>query len=249
MNPGQPFFMKILGLDLESTGLSVTEDCVIEVGLALWDVERKQPVRLAGFLVKPDVQIPDDHWAEAEKHHHISRQMVEENGVTPSVALAQIALLAGKAEAVVAFNGTTFDRPMYENWCARAGVSPACNLWIDTRLDPPEPVIGKLIHLAAERGFVNPFPHRALFDVMTMLRILSDYDIPDVLRRARVPNLVVAAKNLPFERKDEARDRGYYWEPAPIKQWRRAIKACDLAAEKACAPFQVVVVEGQEDFI
>ena len=44
-----------------------------------------------------------------------------------------------------------------------------------------------LPYLAADHGFLNPFPHRALFDVMTMIQIAGMYDINEILKYADSP--------------------------------------------------------------
>jgi DNA polymerase-3 subunit epsilon len=120
-------------------------------------------------------------------------------------------------------------------------------MWIDTRLDVPKPMIGKLIAIAAEHGFLNPFPHQALSDVLTMLRILDEYDFEAVLARARIPNIMVEFVG-PFESKDHAKECGFYWNGfsnqsnggRPTKQWLKTIKECDFAREdQAARPYKI----------
>jgi hypothetical protein len=84
---------------------------VIEVGLRLWDVEAKQPVRLAGFLVIPDAPIAPEHWTEAEKIHGITRESVSAHGIAAGKALINILAWYRQADMVVAHNGAEFDRP------------------------------------------------------------------------------------------------------------------------------------------
>jgi DNA polymerase-3 subunit epsilon len=128
----------------------------------------------------------------------------------------------------------------WEEWCRRCTTSPVPKTWIDTRLDTPEPMKGTLVCLAAQKGFLNPFPHQALSDVLTMLRILDGYDFNAVIERARIPNVTIRM-DVPFESKDHAKELGYYWRPE-TKQWLKAIKLCDLEKEQTDSRFSVKVV-------
>jgi DNA polymerase-3 subunit epsilon len=239
--------MLLLGLDLETSGLDPEKDRVLEVGLAHWDVERRRPVRQLDALVKPDIEIPEERWRELEPIHGIRREDVERYGRNDLEFIQVVARWAEQADVVVAHNGTGFDKLFLQAWQKRAGMKPNGWLWIDTRLDVPEPLTGSLICLAAKHGFLNPFPHQALSDVLTMLRILDSFDISKVIERAKIPNALVVACNLPFERKDEAKNRGYYWQQETAnkaKGWFKLMKACDVEKEKSEATFQIRIVEG-----
>lgn len=113
--------------------------------------------------------------------------------------------------------------------------------WIDTTEDVPYPLevkTRKLTHLAAEHGFVNPFPHRAVTDVLTTLRILSFYSTEEVERYAKAESKTLVAN---FERddpefevkKDAVKRNGYRWTGAPEYQWKKSIK--DFQVEEECA--------------
>lgn len=107
---------------------------------------------------------------------------------------------------------------------------------VDTRTDLPVPLAGKLKYLACERGFINPFPHRALFDVMTMLRILSEYDIERMAERAGPERPFEGARHLSGEGSSQA--KGYYWKDGK-GSWVRGFKADEVEREIAAAPFLV----------
>ena len=88
-------------------------------------------------------------------------------------------------------------------------------------------------------------PHAALFDVMTMLKVLECFDVEAVAMRAVIPWVVVAAQ-VDFDNKDKAKARRYSWEALGDKrfprQWVKRVKECDVDKEKAEAPFEVVKI-------
>jgi DNA polymerase-3 subunit epsilon len=235
----------IFACDTETTGLNPETDRIIEFGYALWDTGLRRITAAGDFFMKLDVDIPDETWAEAEAIHGIPKSVVMERGSDPKTLVKFVKTAAKSADAWAAHNGSGFDRPFVDNWFSRyPDVLPDFPkpLWIDTRLDLPKPVQGKLTHIAADHNFLNPFAHCALADVLTMLKILDCYDLEKVVERARIPNITISAVGLPFARKDEARDRGYYWRPEE-KLWKKVIKQCDLEKEKAEAGFTIAVDE------
>jgi len=229
--------MIICGLDFETTGLSPQTDRVIEIGLVLWDTDLHAPVALYGSLVRSEVKVPK----EVTTINNITDDMLQKYGVAQDAALCTVSGWMKKSEAACAHNGTGFDKLFYEQWCLREK-KPFENtfLWIDTCIDLGAP-IGRLIHAAAERGFVNPFPHRAVTDVLTMLRILDYYDANEVVRQARIPNVTVQAL-VNYDDREKAKARGYHWN-GETRQWLRAVKEDQLEKEKREAPFKVLVMK------
>ncbi|MEG7787053.1 hypothetical protein U2388_15000, partial [Listeria monocytogenes] len=75
-----------------------------------------------------------------------------------------------------------YDQPLLSSELARHDVdlAPINSVpWLDTRYDLPheeEPESRKLKHLACDLGFTNPFPHRAVTDVLTMCRVTASHD-------------------------------------------------------------------------
>lgn len=232
----------LLGIDFETTGVDVEKDRVIEVGMAIWSIADRKMVRLNGFLVKPDIDFTEELWAPAEAFHGISQAEVEQFGVPNVTALKTVLAWYKTADFAVAHNGLLFDRPILENWARREGLELPKRLWVDTRVDLPVPFKGKLLHIAAEHGFLNPFPHRALFDVATMLQVMDRYDFGDILKKAAEPTVLVRAR-VSFAEKDKAKERGYYWQSEPSeKGWFRVLKDSDVGREQREAGFPVEVV-------
>lgn len=236
--------MLILGIDLETSGLDPQNDCVLEVGLVEWDTDARQPVRMSGYFVQPDIEITAEQWAVITPLNGITADLVAKYGFPCLTALKRIHSSMAGADAMLAFNGDEFERLFFENWCARSShenqnAKPIP--WIDTRLDCAKPRTGSLILQCAMAGFLNPFPHRAATDVLSTLKLLSEEDMGAMIERAKIPNIIVAAMGLPFDRKDEAKNRGYWWD-GDVKLWKRKIKACDLEKEQAEAGFRVAEV-------
>ena len=237
--------MLILAIDTETTGLNFTLDRIIELGLAMWDVEARQAVRLLGHFIKPEVEFTQEQWAETEAVHGISIASVNRYGMPEDMAFKQLCTWWATADYLVGHNAIAFDKPMIDAWAARHGTGMAKKPWIDTRVDLPRPLSGRLIHLAAEHNFLNPYPHRALFDALTCLKILDLYDIPTVIERSKLPNVLVEAV-VSFNDKDLAKNRGYQWNDwKGKKRWVRNLKDPEVAKEQAEAGFPVRVLEVQ----
>lgn len=244
--------MLILGLDFETTGLLVNEDRIIEVGAALWDTDRQAPIVLMSHFIDQSMDISK----EITEITGIELIDLETWGHLPGVGLGMLLDLMKEADAVVAHNGTTFDRPLLEAEVERNHlVTQLPKLpWIDTSVDVPYPErvkTRKLTHLAAEHGFVNPFAHRALSDVLTMLKVLSHYDINSVLKTSQEPSIkLVAEVKKPWEdaalegkkEVDKAKARGYRFDGAK-KRWLKIVKQSALEAEQSHGEFYVKIAE------
>ena len=232
--------MVLLGIDFETSGLDAEKDRITEAGVTLYDSESKQPLRITGFLVKPDpVIIP----SEVEKLTGITNALTTEFGVEPSTMMVVISSLAERADFFVAHNAP-FDRGFYEAECKRQNLEPSKLTWIDTRTDLPHEAYARgksasLRYLAADHGFAYP-AHRAVNDVLAMLEILSRYDLDTILKRAQTPNVQVRAV-VSFDERHLAKERGYYWRPE-TKQWVKPLKADEVDFEKDAATFPVVVM-------
>jgi len=235
--------MKILGIDFETTGLDPQKDRITEVGLVLWDSESKQPVRITGFLVKTPTPVS----AEISRLTGITNELLRDYGVDPIPAMKSIVALVAQADFMCAHNGTEFDKLFLEAELQRRGADIRTLPWIDTRTDLPKEAyqLGKsasLRYLATDHGFLYP-AHRAVDDVLAMLRILAMYDINETIKRAQTPNVNVRAV-VSFDDRLQAKERGYYWKPE-LKLWVKPLKLDEVEAEKEAAPFPVVLMEAR----
>jgi DNA polymerase-3 subunit epsilon len=239
--------MLVLGIDTETTGLDTAHDEITEIGAVLLETATATPLRMVSTMVWHEAQKPLT--PDLEALTGMTNVILADYGCHPQAALAELVAIMETPGlvAVVAHNGTTFDKPLLEAQAKRWGVELPSLPWIDTSVDveyPKTMQTRKLTHLAAEHGFVNPFPHRAVFDVLTMLTILSRYDVAAVLEMSKQPSITLRAMTeKPWEdggkSTDAAKARGYRWN-GETKMWLRVVKAPHVAREIESAPFQVV---------
>lgn len=233
--------MKLLGLDFETSGLDPQQDRIIEIGAVLWDTDRKAPLEVLGRLVQhPGLKLSD----EITQLTGITQEDLDQQGIPIETALARLRELLDHADFVVAHNGNQFDRPFLEEALNRASLMDLLwnKPWIDTMTDVPYPEsirTRKLNHLAADHQVFNPLPHRAVFDVVVMLQILSQYPIAEVVELAKSPTLEIRA-NVSYEDRNLAKDRGYRWD-GERKIWFKTIKELHLDREsQAGFPIEVL---------
>ena len=227
----------ILGIDFETTGLDLVEDRVTEVGMVLWEIESKTPVQISGFLVNTPKPITE----EITKLTGITRALLDTFGSEEGLAFKAVERAVRKADFVMAHNGNEFDKPLLENWAKRESPLPE-KTWIDSKTDLPAEAYQKsagLKYMACDHGFLYD-GHRAVNDVLAMFKILSFYDVPTVIERAKQPTIRVQAL-VTFDTNKLAKERGYHWKPE-TKQWIKPIKANELDKETAEAGFRVKVL-------
>ena len=230
--------MKILGIDTETTGLDPKKDSITEIGLVLYDTEMRAPVRISGFLVKGGLITE-----EITRITGITQAAVDTYGYSAESSKAAFATFARQADYFCAHNA-----PFDNGFLAAGGyITPDVAKWIDTRTDlPPEAYkLGKsasLKYLCADHGFLYE-AHRAVSDVLAMLKLMAMYDIEAIVTRSQIPNVEVRA-SVSFDDRLLAKERGYYWK-AELKQWRKPMKLDEVQAEKDSAGFPVILCEGK----
>ena len=230
----------ILGIDFETTGLDLVNDRATEVGLVLWDSSTKQPVQIAGFFIKSDKEITP----EITKLTGITKEMLDSFGSEEAVAFKAIERAINRADYVLAHNGNDFDKPLLENWAKRMNVALPDRLWLDSKTDLPEEAYGRsasLKYMACDHGFVYD-AHRAVSDVLAMLRIFGQYDTDKIIEMAKLPTIHVQAL-VTFDTNKLAKDRGYHWKPE-TKQWVKPLKQPLVEKEEKEAPFKIRILKG-----
>lgn len=236
--------MRILGIDFETTGLLPNEDRIIEVGAVLWDWETGSALSLLSSFVHPERPIP----AEITKITGITDEFVSDYGRPENHVLTDLEYLMGRADYAMAHNGTVFDKLFHDAAVKRHGLDVDEKLWLDTKTDikfPEQITTRNLRHLASEHEFVNPFSHRAVFDVLTMLKVAGHYSLDEIIGRAKEPTFFVQAV-VSFDDKEKAKVRGYYW-CGPKKIWWRTFKQSDYAIEKDACGFRTVLMAGSPE--
>lgn len=203
----------VLGVDLEGVNVDLADggvdrerDRVMEIGAVLWDAGRRQPVRFFSHLIDEEGRPPIT--AELTELTGIDDGMLARWGLSGERlkgALGELAGLMGEADHLMAHSGTRYDLPMLGALYERHGLRMPEKTWIDSSQDIeyPRAVKGRgLAALEHAHGFVNPFPHRAVTDVLSMLRVASGYPLERMVRLARSPKVRVVAKFGPPDWKD-----------------------------------------------
>lgn len=232
--------MYVLGLDLETTGLDVEKDEIIEIGVVVWHVEERRPCLCFNALLRPTIALPPI----ITELTGITEDYLRQFSMETKSAYNALNMLMGKCDYVVAHNGTNFDKPFYTLGSNLAVGKVIDKPWIDTNCDIPyasEIKTRKLSHLAAEHKFINPFPHRAITDILTMLQILSQYDINDILKYQKAPNIWIEAM-VTYDNRNDASRMGYHWN-GKSKKWEKTIKDFLLQNEIKKSPFEIKVIK------
>lgn len=238
--------MILMGLDFETNGPEPKLCDITEAAWAIYDTEHgKGPIVSRSFL-NNDVETMDP---VAERITGISLKRCHEYGIPRDEIKKNIAadLVNFGPQYLVAHNARGFDQIIFERL-----VPDQTLKWIDTLEDLPEELYDclgtrTLEFMAARLGFLNPFPHAALPDVYTMMKVLFTQDVEAVAARSEIPTVVVNAK-VTFENKDLAKARGYFWQQIRggkvyEKKWVKKMKKDQVEKEQSEAPFTVAIID------
>jgi DNA polymerase-3 subunit epsilon len=248
--------MIVLGYDVETTGLDTQKDSIVEVGAVVWDTEQKLPIQIYSSFVS-GVKILPEH-----------KTAMDINGIKPewlsfgkplNTVFNEIAEMGSlhNVQYIVAHNGEGYDKPITIAEIDRLPGSIASSFfkatpWLDTRYDLPfetEPKSRSLNHLIADHGFLNPFAHRAVFDVLAMLKLMGMYDFNKILEQSKIPWIITRAL-VDFDNKEKAKEMRFSWENIGDrkfpKMWIKKIRENLLEVEQKKAEeknFKIVKIE------
>ena len=241
--------MLFCGIDIETTGVEPTSEITELSWVFMQDPLFSTPPLIRQNFCKVNVAVP----AEITKLTGIDGPFLERHGSSfkNSLWILEQELGIYKPDFIVAHNGENFDKPMLASWSKKLEL-PANKLlatpWLDTAADLPEGTFptNKLAYMAAECGFLNPFPHSAVLDILTMFRVLSKCDIAQVISRSKEPWVVMQAM-VDFDTKDLAKKRKFRWQDCGSgkvydRSWVKRVKACDVEKEKELAEFKTVII-------
>lgn len=237
--------MLLVGLDLETGGeFGGTHDknFPVEISLVGYDTEINSIVYIFNKIIDNNVDISSD----STEVHGINKGMCTKYGTKVSDSLLyEILDLVDKADAIVSHNGLTYDKPILESWIGKYGFKLPEKVWIDSHHHveyPSQVKYTNLTYLAGYYGIVNPFKHRALFDVLTMLNIVTRFDVHHLYQVAS-EKLVLIKAVVSFEDKQKAKDLKFSWEHLDThfqsKSWIKLVRESDL---KKSSPFPIEVI-------
>lgn len=233
--------MNILFLDTETTGLNSQEHRVVEVCAALYSAEYDRVLRAISFLVTDGTFVIGK---EITDINGISNEMLSSHSITyDSLFKSLTDSFVAQCDYIVAHNAP-FDKAFIEEELRRCKLPVWDKQWVDSVVDVPysdKISSKKLVHLAAEHGFVNPFPHVALGDVLTLAKIVTQYSAKDILKRANTPTLKIIAQ-VDYNSRTKASSKGFKWD-AESKRWIRLVKQCDLDELRKTFDFEIKILE------
>jgi len=251
-------------LDLETTGLDFDKDQITEIGYVIkrWGEPKPYHVVSEFLTLPPDVSVSP----EITELTGITDAHLTTFGEDPSDVVRRFVDRCVEAGVlyIIAHNGENFDAPFLFNYCLRTlGIIPTWLTkvkWLDSKEGIVYPKFCKstsLLHLCAYHGFLNPFPHAAVFDAMSTAKLVEMYSLEDMIKRSKEPWVVVRALVLPPFRDEKpegekevdlAKARRYRWQDCGDgnkyeKCWVKRIKASCLEREMKEAPFKVVEIK------
>ncbi len=212
-------------VDFETTGMNPQQDRIMEIGLV-------------GFAVGEDrvPRIVEMYSGVEDPGCPISPEVAAITGIDANLAAGRqihweyVRSLWARASVIIAHNAE-FDRAFAKQRpeLADLDVHWACSMrhidWEGRGFSSL-----KLSYLAADQGFLNPFPHRALFDCATTFRLIAPH-LDELVTRSYEREIVIKAVGSPFESKDKLRTRRYRWDPDQ-RYWYKVVSESKLAEER-----------------
>lgn len=233
----------VLGIDIETTGLDFEKDEITEIAWVLKEIGVDKPLQVQSFMVTGKKPIPEN----IVKLTGITDEMRETEGFELGLTLMNLENHFNRADYIVAHNGEFFDKPFLEEKAKPLNLNYFDKkMWLDTKDLPfKEGNSNRLTYAAADLGFLNPFPHAALFDVLTMLKVMESFDFDKFVERSKVP-WVVVFMDSDYSDRHIPKSLGYRWENLDNKvykkKWIKRIKQDELEQEKAKADLPVYII-------
>lgn len=241
-NWGEKMEPIICGFDIETTGLDFDKDYITEIGWMIKKWKDPKPLAVGSKLV----YVPAEISKEITELTKITGWHLEAAPHLKSVLEEFVADLEVYSPSyMLAHYGNNFDKPFLLRKAKAENIKIPDIPWLDSKEDIEWPYRSThLNYLAAECGFLNPFPHAALFDVATMFRVAETQDIGKIIQRSKTPWIVVSAR-VSYQNRDMAKNRRYRWESLCDeghypKQWVKKIKEDELEREMSESQFEVV---------
>ncbi len=255
--------MKVIcTLDLETTGLDFENDTITEFAYVIKEWGNKKPLLISHNYLKTSVEVSefiteltgiDNRLLEVAGHkceEVFKKFLTDITDFEVEYVLAQNGACFDLPMLKAKLGGTDFKSEMYNNFrdAFFRDVS-----WIDSQHDIEWPARFKsksLTFLACELGFLNPFPHDALSDVMTTNKVVELAEkegittLDRMIEYSRIPWVYVEC-NADFNSKEKAKELRYRWERLDEvyrpKRWINKFKENKL--KEATADIEAVGLE------
>lgn len=236
--------MKIISIDTETTGLDTSTCEIIELGYALYDTDCGfSPIAVYSELALPKTPLVE----EVTEATGLTDSILNKYGKQIDEVMLNFVNIHNQFEPdfILGHNIIDYDKPVmirHLDLIREAPLSKKAPI-IDTRIDPPfkkQPKNLNLAFLAAEYGeFVNPFPHRAIFDAVTTAKLLFKLGLGKAAENA-TSQLIELRADCNFHTKDLARAAGYNWD-GDRKMWVKKLRESIANEKERSRPFAVFV--------
>ncbi len=218
-DPVEPV-MRLAVLDTESTGLDPSRDKVIEIALAIVDVDAiGRVVRVARTmqaLQDPRVVLP----LHIEQLTGLTDEMLQGQSIDKD----SFAEALNSASAIICHHAS-HDRPFVERLLPELKEKPwACSVrdcsWSSWGFDG-----AKADHLLMQSGMFNPQKHRAMDDVTSLVNLLNICVVTggtpfgEAILHAQNPSWRFSAPGLPYDLRHAVKDRGWRWNSRQKLWW------------------------------
>lgn len=240
---------KVFILDFEATGVDPMDARTLEVAIYSYGIETKQAHPIYCSVVY------------SSEYPVVSKEVLDltgisneelEKGVHPKEVFEKLCSLfqpmpGDRGTVIVAHNGNTYDRILFEQECRRYGITPPELVWVDTMRDLPyDAHCRKLSHMTLDHGFiVDPSTlHRASADVELVAKILSKYDFKELFKRATAKKVIVKAV-VSYDEREKAKAKGFHWgqiQGEAKKGWIKEVIESELSKEKLGWDFPISLV-------
>ena len=240
--------MNILVLDFETTGLNPEHDRITEYGIAVYNTEDKNILYMESQLVKlPNEFVISEH---VVKLNGITQAMLDNNPTVPESYILQKLDYIYKSYQCSCFlsHYSEFDKSFFNAMVSRNKEQFHTNLnaekWMCSLRDfpyPPKIKQKSLQYLASDYGFLNPFSHRAMSDVLTVIKIAQNFDLESIYNDVGLPPVYVIAK-VSKEDKDKAKSQGFQFD-WNNKLWFKELTKTQYEKEKTLYNFPIEIME------
>jgi DNA polymerase-3 subunit epsilon len=224
-------------IDVETTGVDSTKDKITEIGVLQFEYDPEQFKDSPGA---PELTITGMYAGLQDPGRPLTAEIVKLTGLTDKVLAgkkidwASVRAMLESSSLVLAHNAA-FDRAfVLASDVEKEFEGAVLGRWACTMQLIDWEAHGyktrSLNYLAADHGFVNPFPHRAVFDCATTYKLMAPH-FEELYRNKDFFMFRVEATDAPFRLKDTLKARRYIWD-SEARVWFKEMLGPKLVAER-----------------